>query len=99
MKTQSLEKALDRLNEIVRIVFRGRYVGIAVAGIIDRIHGETLRQIGDDLLEEVELRPQRVQKNQRRAFARFDVAKADAVDTDILDLDVRRPGEALRGFP
>ena len=67
-----------------------------MAGIIDRIHGETLRELGDDLLEKVELRPQRVQKNQRRAFARLDVAKADAVDADIPNLDVSAP---RRGAP
>ena len=39
-----------------------------------------LGKLGDDLLEEIELRPQRMQKNESRIFAGLDVAELVAID-------------------
>jgi hypothetical protein len=46
---------------------------------VQGIDGEVLGKLGDDLLEEIELRPQCMQKNESRIFAGLNVAELVAM--------------------
>src|SRR5208337_2562371 len=67
-QVEAIEKALDRIGEKRSVVFCRRYFRIAMARIVDRINGEAFRKLRRHLLEEIELRSERVQENQRRTF-------------------------------
>ena len=78
-KIELLEKAFDGLGEEGRIIARLWDIGIAMARKVQGIDGEVLGKLGDDLLEEIELRPQRMQKNESRIFAGLNVAELVAM--------------------
>jgi hypothetical protein len=70
-----------------------RNVRIAVPWIVECINGEVLGKLRHDLFEQIELRSQRMQKDENRALARLDVAKFGAANVDGLDRNVRRPAQ------
>ena len=63
--------------------------------IIEGIDREVPGKLGDDLLENIQLRPQGMKQHQRRAFAIGDVTKSVAVNFNMFDGNVRRPGQLL----
>ena len=63
-----------------------------------RVDGEGFFDQRHQLLEDVELGPERVQQNEVRSAARPDVADAIAVDVDLADGNLGDPIELVGGL-
>ena len=74
-KVEFVEKRFNCFGEEGRVIASLRYVGVAVARMVQGIDGKVVGKLGDNLLEQIELRSERVEKNEDGTFARFDVAE------------------------
>ena len=69
-----------------------------MARIIERVDGEGFFDQRHQLLEDVELGPERVQQNEVRSAARPDVADAIAVEVEVADGNLGGPIKLLGGL-
>ena len=93
-----VEKALDRLDEQLGAVIGLRDVGEAVARIIERVDGEGFLEQRHQLLEDIELGPERVQQDEVGSAAGLDITDAIAVNVDVADGNLGGPIELLGGL-
>src|SRR6185436_1306539 len=91
-----LQERLGPLVEILRCVRSMRYIGPAMTRIVAGIDSELLCQLGNDLLEDIELRAQRMEQHQVRAAAGLQVSHLNATDICVLDGDAGTPGSSGR---
>ncbi len=69
-----------------------------MTGVIQGVDCEIFCQFRDDLLEEIKLRAQCMEKDEVRACARLDVAELYAADVRVLNGDAGGPNEFFRGL-
>ena len=95
VEAERIEERGSPLVEILRRVIAGRNIGPAVTGVVVGVDREMPGQLGDDLLEDIELRAQRVQQHDVGSRAGLDVPHLDTAHFRSLDRYARVPRQLV----
>jgi len=93
---EPIKKTFNGLGEEGRVITCLGDVRVAMPRIVEGIDGEMLGQLRHDLLEQVELCPQRMEQNKRWSLPSLDVTQPVAADLHAVDRDIGIPAELCR---
>src|ERR1700752_3659457 len=98
VQIELVQKAFHGRGEESGVVASLGNVRIAVARVVQGIDGEMLGELRYHVLEQIQLRSERVEKDESRTLTGLDIAELVSADLHSLDRDIGRPAQFCRRF-